>query len=206
MDNEKTIFEQLTYLGRSYLAEGPKDKQNKIDMIKVFLQYGANPDVLYSNGQMIRDMEVIYEPLKALLKLESAFRKNDCKAIGAIDKKDLAGFVQWKADILPVIKAVSKDEYIKSLLELNTFSKQVNLDSDDFITQPLIELRAKIAKLAPSLKFLCLLKIGDIIKGNVEGEITFDEKIKYNTVINWLKEKEIYIEVAGEAEAHTDLV
>lgn len=36
MDNEKTIFEQLTYLGRSYLAEGPKDKQNKIDMIKVF--------------------------------------------------------------------------------------------------------------------------------------------------------------------------
>jgi len=200
--NEKTIFEQLVYLSR-YPAE---DKQNRIDIIKVFLQYGANPDVLAPNGQMIHDMAVIYEPLKAILKLESAFRKSDYKAIGAIDKKDLAAFVQWKSEIWPVIKEASKDEYIKSLLELTTFSKQVKLDSDDSIKQPLIKLREKIAKLSPSLKFQSLLKIADIIKGDVEGSITFDDELTYNTTIDLLKKNGFQVEVTGDTAAHTDSV
>ncbi|MFV0273952.1 MAG: hypothetical protein AB8U35_06145 [Rickettsia aeschlimannii] len=62
-------------------------------MVKVFLQYGANPDILDPDGQMVCDKKAIYEPLKALLMLESAFRKNDYKKIKAIDKKDLAAFV-----------------------------------------------------------------------------------------------------------------
>ncbi|WP_231287733.1 hypothetical protein [Rickettsia slovaca] len=44
---------------------------------------------------MVRDKEAIYESLKALLTLESTLRKNDYKKIKAIDKKDLAAFVQW---------------------------------------------------------------------------------------------------------------
>ncbi|AFC74482.1 hypothetical protein RPATATE_1383 [Rickettsia parkeri str. Tate's Hell] len=84
---------------------------------------------------MVRDKEAIYEPLKALLTLESTLRKNDYKKIKAIDKKDLAAFVQWKAAILPVVKDVSNDDSIK---------------------QPLIELVGKIAKLIPPLEFLCI--------------------------------------------------
>ena len=70
------------------------------------------------------DKEAIYEPLKALLTLKSAFRKNDYKKIKVIDKKDLAAFVQWKAAILPVAKDVFEDEYIKSLLELYKWSNE----------------------------------------------------------------------------------
>lgn len=165
---EDTVFERLTYLSKDHWIQTLQDKQHKIDMIKVFLQYGANPDVVYSNSQMIKDMEAVYEPLRALLMFESAFRRNDYKGIKAIDKKDLAAFIQWKSEIWPVIKDVSKDEYIKSLLEMTTFSKQVKLDLDDSIEQPLIKLREKIAKLALSLKFQCLVKIANIIKGNVE--------------------------------------
>ncbi|EAA25661.1 hypothetical protein [Rickettsia sibirica] len=65
---------------------------------------------------MVRDKEAIYEPLKALLTLESTLRKNDYKKIKAIDKKDLAAFVQWKAAILPVVKDVSKDDSIKTTI------------------------------------------------------------------------------------------
>lgn len=72
---------------------------------------------------MVRDKEAIYESLKALLTLESTLRKNDYKKIKAIDKKDLAAFVQWKAAILSVVKDVAKDEYIKSLLELYNIFK-----------------------------------------------------------------------------------
>ena len=64
-----------------------------IAMVTKLLAYGANPDILDPDGQMVRDKEAIYEPLKALLTFESAFRKNDYKKIKAIDKKDLAAFV-----------------------------------------------------------------------------------------------------------------
>ncbi|WP_407690065.1 hypothetical protein [Rickettsia tamurae] len=102
----KTIFKSLVDLTRNL-----EDRHQSTDMVKVYLQYGANPDVLDPDGQMVRDKEVIYGPLKALLTLESAFRKNDYKAIKAIDKKDLAAFVQWKAEILPVAKDASKNKY-----------------------------------------------------------------------------------------------
>ncbi|KJW02844.1 hypothetical protein REIP_0861 [Rickettsia endosymbiont of Ixodes pacificus] len=120
---------------------------------------------------MVRDKEVIYEPLKALLTLESAFRKNDYKAIKAIDKKDLAAFVQWKVEILPVAKDASKNkfEYIKKLLELDKFSKQVSLDSDS-IKQPLIKLREKVVELVPSLEFLCILKIEDTHESTIKSD------------------------------------
>ncbi|BDU60284.1 hypothetical protein FLA4_06940 [Candidatus Rickettsia kotlanii] len=59
-----------------------------IAMVTKLLAYGANPDILDPDGQMVHD------------------------------KKDLAAFIQWKVAILPVEKDISKDEYIKSLLEL----------------------------------------------------------------------------------------
>ncbi|AFC71547.1 hypothetical protein [Rickettsia australis] len=144
---EDTVFERLTYLNKDHWIQTLQDKQHKID-IKVFLQYGVNSDVVYSNGQMIKDMEAVYEPLRALLTLGSAFRLNDYKGLKAIDKKDLVAFIQWKSEIWLVKKDVSKDEYIKSLLGLTTFSKQVKLDLNDSIEQPLIKLREKIDKLA----------------------------------------------------------
>ncbi|MCX4080509.1 ankyrin repeat domain-containing protein [Rickettsia rhipicephali] len=116
---EKTAFKSLVDLTRDL-----NDRKQSTDMVKVFLQYGANPDILDPDGQMVRTRKAIYEPLKALLTLKSAFRKNDYKKIKAIDKKDLAAFVQWKAAILPVAKDVSEDEYIKSLLELYKFSNE----------------------------------------------------------------------------------
>ncbi|WP_256621193.1 hypothetical protein [Rickettsia sp. TH2014] len=193
----KTIFEKLTCLGSS--SEG-QDKQSQIDMIKVFLQYGANPDRLDSDCQMFYDMEIMYKPLRALLTLESAFRRNDYTAIKDIDKKDLAVFIQWKSEIWPVIKRGSKDklDYINKLQELDKFSKQVSLDSDDSIEQPLIKLRAKIDKLAPSLKFACLVKIADIMKGDVEGQITFDDELTYNTTLDLLKKSGFQVDVTGE--------
>ncbi|ABV74629.1 hypothetical protein A1C_01590 [Rickettsia akari str. Hartford] len=106
---EDTIFERLTYLSKDLWIQTLQDKQHKIDMIKVFLQYGANPDVVYSNGQMIKDIEAVYEPMRALLTFEAAFRRNDDKGIKVIDKKDLAAFIQWKSEIWPVIKDISKD-------------------------------------------------------------------------------------------------
>lgn len=197
---EDTLFERLTYLSNENWTQTLQDKQNKIDMIKVFLQYGANPDVEYSSGRMIKDMEAVYEPLRALLTLESAFRQNDYTAIKDIDKKDLAAFVKWKSELWPVIKDDSKGkfEYIKNLSGLDKFSKQVSLDSDDSIEQSLIKLREKIAKLAPSLKFQCLLKIADIIKGDVEGQITFDDELTYNTTLDLLKKSGFQVDVTGE--------
>ncbi|WP_410956182.1 ankyrin repeat domain-containing protein [Rickettsia koreansis] len=166
---EKTAFKSLVDLTREL-----NDRKQSTDMVKVFVQYGANSDILDLDGQMVRDKEAIYEPLKALLTLESVFRKNDYKKIKAIDKKDLAAFVQWKAAILPVVKDISKDEYIKRLLELYKFSNQMSLDSDDSI-QPLIELEEKIAKLIPPLEFLCILKIEDIIYSNATDKIELPE-------------------------------
>ncbi|QWB86272.1 hypothetical protein JRD95_00320 [Rickettsia parkeri] len=130
---------------------------------------------------MVRDKEAIYEPLKARLTLESTLRKNDYKKIKAIDKKDLAAFVQWKAAILPVVKDVSKDDSIK---------------------QPLIELVGKIAKLIPPLEFLCILKIEDIIDSNATDKIKLPKSaIKAMTECGLLQ-----VEATGEIVAHNDLV
>ncbi|QQV74751.1 hypothetical protein H6P87_00291 [Rickettsia tillamookensis] len=192
----KTVFETLTSLSSS---DQGQDKQNK--MMKVFLQYGANPEGLDPDCQRFYDMEIMYKPLRALLTLESAFRRNDYTAIKDIDKKDLAEFIQWKSEIWPV-KNVSKNEYIKNLSELITFSKQVQLDSDDSIKQPLIKLKEKIDKLAPSLKFQCLVKTADIIKGDVEGTITFDNELKYNTIMDLLEKNGFQVDVTGKIEEH----
>ncbi|WP_324602896.1 hypothetical protein [Rickettsia conorii] len=194
---EKTAFKSLVDLTREL-----NDRKQSTDMVKVFLQYGANPDILDFDGQMVRDKEAIYAPLKALLTLESVFRENDYKKIKAIDKKDSAAFVQWKAAILPVVKDVSKDEYIKRLLELYKFSNQMSLDLDDSIKQPLIELEKKIAKLIPPLEFLCILKIEDIIDSNATDKIELPESaIKAMTEHVLLQ-----VEATGEIVAHNDLV
>ncbi|WP_064429566.1 hypothetical protein [Rickettsia sp. Tenjiku01] len=58
---------------------------------------------------MVRDKEAIYEPLKALLTLESTLRKNDYKKIKAIDKKDLAASLNSDDSIKqPLIELVGK--------------------------------------------------------------------------------------------------
>ncbi|AFC71546.1 hypothetical protein MC5_06530 [Rickettsia australis str. Cutlack] len=37
------------------------------------------------------------------------------------------------------------------------------------------------------MKFQCLVKIADIIKGNVECQITFDDELTYNIALDLLK-------------------
>ncbi|MCC8418332.1 MAG: hypothetical protein LN590_01665 [Rickettsia endosymbiont of Glossina mortisans submortisans] len=180
----RPLFQRL--MGYFINATG---NQAKMDIIKVFLQYGANPDILTLGGKAVRDDETIYKPLRTLLTLESAFRKNDYKEIKSINKKDLVAFVQWKSGILPVEKNASKDEYIKSLLELDKFSKQVEEES---IKQPLIKCTVK--------------KVADIIRGSVEGTITFDDELTYNTALDLLKKNGFQVQVTGEAEGHIDLV
>ncbi|WP_231571777.1 hypothetical protein [Rickettsia amblyommatis] len=79
---EKTAFKSLVDLTRDL-----NDRKQSTDMVKVFLQYGANPDILDPDGQMVRDKEAIYEPLKALLTLESTFRKMITRKLRLLTRK-----------------------------------------------------------------------------------------------------------------------